>query len=840
MRKKSLSWVLVIAIVLSLFTALPITANAQPPDYNCIIVQTNVEYASLDLALAAVTTGQTIKLLSDITHNSTILIGSTNFNLNIDLNGHTLTVNASGIGCIFANNSAYITISDSLGGGELVLNSTAGSAVRADALATVSVNAPLTINATGQHGIYTYGGSVTVNDAEIYATGDVFNTGIGVEAYGVWKGTPSSITVTGNITTTGDYSDYGVYAHAGGIVTITGDVVSSGTGACADNGTIIVTGNVTGAEYGAWTLNGTITITENVLGAESSATAISGGKITVGGNVSATCAGGYGAEVYNSSSVKVDGLIDAAVYVNIGGVNKTDRDIYEPTSLEGYRTYANEGDLSNIVLVKNNPPVDTDGDGVPDNIDNAPYVSNPDQLDTDGDGIGDVADSNAVTIGTLSGGTITANPTEGISGTRINLTITPNTGKRVKTGTLKYNDGADHVITGTSFIMPGIDVVVTAEFESIPASGGGGGTIVAGTEINVSTTDGSAFVKGTLTETDDGTKIVIKNDAFNKLNDANQPVSVNVRLATVTFDKKAMDAIGTASDTGDVTLTVRKVASSELSEKDRALIGSRPVYDLTLTKGGKTVSDFKGGHATVTIPYTLKTGENPNAVMVYYLSDDGKLIAVRGHYDADLKAVVFKTTHFSKFVIGYNPVSFDDVAANSWYKNAIEFIAARGITSGTGNNMFSPEAKLTRAQFVVLLMNAYQISTHNQGEYSQIQNFSDAGNTYYTDYLLAAKALGIVNGVGNNMFAPEKEITRQEMFVMLYNALKVIDEVPTYLNNTQLSNFNDADKIASWANEALSSLVKTGTVGGYNNNLYPTATTTRAEIAQVLYNLLSK
>ena len=52
--------------------------------------------------------------------------------------------------------------------------------------------------------------------------------------------------------------------------------------------------------------------------------------------------------------------------------------------------------------------------------------------------------------------------------------------------------------------------------------------------------------------------------------------------------------------------------------------------------------------------------------------------------------------------------------------------------------------------------------------------------------------------------------------------------------------FNDADKIASWANEALSSLVKTGTVGGYNNNLYPTATTTRAEIAQVLYNLLSK
>ena len=56
MRKKSLSWLLVIAMVLSLITALPITANAQPPDYNCTIVETNVGYESLDQALAEVET----------------------------------------------------------------------------------------------------------------------------------------------------------------------------------------------------------------------------------------------------------------------------------------------------------------------------------------------------------------------------------------------------------------------------------------------------------------------------------------------------------------------------------------------------------------------------------------------------------------------------------------------------------------------------------------------------------------------------------------------------------------------------------------------------------------
>ena len=78
------------------------------------------------------------------------------------------------------------------------------------------------------------------------------------------------------------------------------------------------------------------------------------------------------------------------------------------------------------------------------------------------------------------------------------------------------------------------------------------------------------------------------------------------------------------------------------------------------------------------------------------------------------------------------------------------------------------------------------------------------------------------------------------MFVMLYNTLKLIDELPANVNNTQLSSFNDADKIAVWANEALSSLVKTGTVEGDNNNLNPTTTSTRAEIAQMLYNLLTK
>jgi hypothetical protein len=69
-----------------------------------------------------------------------------------------------------------------------------------------------------------------------------------------------------------------------------------------------------------------------------------------------------------------------------------------------------------------------------------------------------------------------------------------------------------------------------------------------------------------------------------------------------------------------------------------------------------------------------------------------------------------------------------------------------------------------------MLMKAYGIAPDT----NPANNFSDAGNTYYTRYLAAAKRLGISAGVGGNLYVPEKEITRQEMFTMLYNALKSI------------------------------------------------------------------
>lgn len=178
-----------------------------------------------------------------------------------------------------------------------------------------------------------------------------------------------------------------------------------------------------------------------------------------------------------------------------------------------------------------------------------------------------------------------------------------------------------------------------------------------------------------------------------------------------------------------------------------------------------------------------------------------------------------------------------------WYENPIKFISAREITLGTGEGKFSPEKKLTRGQFITMLMRAYSIEANNDPR----DNFSDAGDTWYTAYLGAAKELGISNGVGNNMFAPNKEITRQEMFTLLYNTLKTVNQLTEIKEKAKGSNqgkqlleFADENQIASWARESMKLMVETGNIKGSGGKLAPLGITTRAEMAQVLYNLIKR
>jgi hypothetical protein len=129
----------------------------------------------------------------------------------------------------------------------------------------------------------------------------------------------------------------------------------------------------------------------------------------------------------------------------------------------------------------------------------------------------------------------------------------------------------------------------------------------------------------------------------------------------------------------------------------------------------------------------------------------------------------------------------------NWYEEAVTFIAARGITTGTSGGAFSPDLTLTRGQFIVMLMRAYGI----EADTNPTDNFSDAVHHFTQNYLAAAKRLGITTGVGDNKFAPTARSADWNSSPCLYRALNVLGELPEATTTKTTSDFSDAGLISS-------------------------------------------
>jgi uncharacterized repeat protein (TIGR02543 family) len=419
-----------------------------------------------------------------------------------------------------------------------------------------------------------------------------------------------------------------------------------------------------------------------------------------------------------------------------------------------------------------------------------------------------------------------------------------------------------------SFIMPEKNVTVTANWIYIGGgSGSGSGApptptykadVKAGSgaemtlPVTVDKNAGTASIDtGSQGLDQGGTNITIPSipdvDTYSVIipvpdlstSDVQRTLTVNTDTGKITIPSNMLTGVsGIGGSKAEI--AIGQGDKSNLPEDVKDAIGDRPLVQLTLSIDGKQTGwSNPDAPVTVSISYTPTAAElaNPESIVVWYIDGSGKAVSVpNGRYDPITGTVTFTTTHFSHYAVSYNRMSFKDVANDAWYSKAVSFIAARKITTGTGSGNFSPKAKLTRGQFIVMLMKAYGIAPDT----NPVDNFSDAGNTYYTGYLSAAKQLGITAGTGSNMYAPGKEITRQEMFALLYNALKVIGQLPQGDTGKTLEHFSDAGQIDSWAKEAMTLLIKTGTIGGNAGKLNPTSTTSRAEMAQVLYNLLSK
>ena len=155
-------------------------------------------------------------------------------------------------------------------------------------------------------------------------------------------------------------------------------------------------------------------------------------------------------------------------------------------------------------------------------------------------------------------------------------------------------------------------------------------------------------------------------------------VSIATSAGEVIIEKEVLSDI--LANTDAETIVVEVVdAKDQLNEEQKKVVGDNPVYDINIRAGSEYITNFNGNSITISIPYELQPGEDPNNLVVYYLKDDGTVEKMKGTYK-DGK-VSFETNHLSKFVIAYEaqePVTPDnpDKPAKEDNDNTLYYIVA--------------------------------------------------------------------------------------------------------------------------------------------------------------------
>jgi hypothetical protein len=305
-------------------------------------------------------------------------------------------------------------------------------------------------------------------------------------------------------------------------------------------------------------------------------------------------------------------------------------------------------------------------------------------------------------------------------------------------------------------------------------------------------------------------------------------------LGSMTIPGNMLSGTGLA---GNASVTIGSVDPSMLPEDVRADIGDRPIIQLTMKLDGThTEWNNPAAPVTVSIPYTPTALEleNPESIVVWYIDGSGNIVYIpNGRYDPATGTVTFSSTHFSYYAVGFAHVSLTDVSANAWYYKAVSFVAARDISTGTGNGKFSPNSGFTRGMLVTIL---YRLE--NEPEVVSDSLFRDvASGIWYSDAVTWAFNNGMVLGYGNGSFGPDDSITREQMVQMLYNYARSKGYDITAVNG--LDNFVDSDDISDWADEALSWAVANGIMNGKGNDILdPKGVVTRAETAAILMRFI--
>lgn len=177
-------------------------------------------------------------------------------------------------------------------------------------------------------------------------------------------------------------------------------------------------------------------------------------------------------------------------------------------------------------------------------------------------------------------------------------------------------------------------------------------------------------------------------------------------------------------------------------------------------------------------------------------------------------------------------ISFKDVKENDWFYEAVSYAVENGLMNGMSEDIFAPNTPLTREMLAVVLYNV-----EGQPENTEANTFTDVkGDMWYTDAILWANENGIVAGYDNGAYGVGDLITREQFATILYRYAQ-FKGYDTTQGGMAVREFSDYENISDYARPAMAWAVNAGIMGGMDDGtLMPQGKATRAEAATMLMN----
>ena len=339
---------------------------------------------------------------------------------------------------------------------------------------------------------------------------------------------------------------------------------------------------------------------------------------------------------------------------------------------------------------------------------------------------------------------------------------------------------------------------------------------------------------GTVTVQTTGSSVKVTGEGLQYLINKNLDLSLTTGSGTMLISAEVLAGLEISSNS-QVEFVLSRTEILDDPELQTLANAGYPVYQIAILIDGKAVHNLAG-----TIAITLKDSSfiAMNDLKVIHALDSGVYRDVAYTLDDVALSFGLDTLSYVCVLDGdrasqlKNP--FTDVTLSDWFFDNVLFAYKAGLLLGTASDTFSPKLGMTRAMIITVL---HRMSG-DAGNYQNI--FADVTSTaWYADAVAWAEAKDISKGVGNNRFAPNTKITREQLAVMLYRYAEYMGYDVSVGQDTNILSYNDAFEISDYAYPALQWACGSGIMNGDNGgNLNPQGFANRAEAAAMLQRFI--